>query len=446
MNSARRRRILQFGIPCAVAVIQILGTVAMAHWRGLELPAVTAAFLLAGPAALLFMRRRPALVLGFHVVLAAGYVLLALPWGPAFLAFAVALFNASLRGRRWQSWSVVGFVAVLAVLQETGWFPVRESLGAPPWAASSPWAGAPALAAATAWLAVLVLLGEAGRRRRQRLTELREQRAAREQADRDEYRLALARDIHDVVGHSLSLINVQASVALHLGEKDPARLTEALRNIKDASKDSLAEVRDLLDVLRDPGPEYPGPEYPGVPAGGAVGERITERTPMAPRTPPARHRSLTEVAALVGEARAAGLRVDIEPADGLAAWLEAAASLAPAVQDALYRAVQEGLSNVRRHAADAEAVLECGSSGAELWFRLSNPAGEPMAVVQEGHGLLGMRERVSASGGTTSVSAGGGRFRLDVRVPRRTGGQQGITEDGNAGGDRARVARTEDAQ
>jgi len=414
MNSTRRRRIAQFGIPCAVAVIQLLGTAAMAHWRGLELPPVTVPFLLLGPAALLFMHRRPAQVLAFQVVLATGYLLLALPWGPVFLAFAVALFNASLRGRRWQSWSVVGLVAVLAVLQETGWFPVRESPWAPPWADASPWAAAPALAAATAWLAVLVLLGEAGRRRRLRLAELREQRKAREQADRDEYRLALARDIHDVVGHSLSLINVQASVALHLGEKDPARLTEALQNIKEASKDSLAEVRDLLDVLRDQRPgdsrESEGHEEEG----GAA-----EPSPTAPRTPPVRHRSLTEVAALVEEARAAGLRVELEPPHGLTLWQSTAPSLVPAVQDALFRAVQEGLSNVRRHATVPGAVLALGATDGEVWFRLVSRVDPANGEVREGHGLRGMRERLAACGGSVTVDVEGGEFRLDVRAPRQ---------------------------
>jgi len=416
MNSTRRRRIAQFGIPCAVAVIQLFGTVAMAHWRGLELPPVTVLFLLLGPAALLFMHLRPAQVLAFQVVLAAGYVLLALPWGPVFLAFIVALFNASLRGRRWQSWSVVGLVATLAVLQETGWFPVREPLWTPPWAAASPWAGAPALAGATAWLAVLVLLGEAGRRRRLRLAELREQRKAREQAERDEYRLALARDIHDVVGHSLSLINVQASVALHLGEKDPARLTEALRNIKDASKDSLAEVRDLLDVLRDQGLRDPGD--PEEPTGSAAEGGAGGPSPMAPRTPPVRHRNLAEVAALVEEARAAGLRVELDPPDGLVAWQATESPLAPAVQDALFRAVQEGLSNVRRHATAPEAVLALGSTAGEVWFRLVSHADPARGEVREGHGLRGMRERLAACCGSVVVAVGRGEFHLDVRAPR----------------------------
>ncbi len=409
MNSARRRRIIQFGIPCAVAVIQVFGTVAMAHWRGLDLPPVTMLFLLAGPAALLFMRRRPALVLAFQVLLAGWYLLISLPWGPVFVAFAVALFNASLRGRRWQSWAVVGLVGLLAVLQETGRVPLRGALWTPPGAAGAPWAATPALAAATAWLAVLVLLGEAGRRRRSRLAELREQRAAREQAERDEYRLALARDIHDVVGHSLSLINVQASVALHLGEKDPARLTEALRNIKDASKDSLAEVRDLLDVLREQAPAEGG----------------IHSVPAAPRTPPVRHRTLNEVEALVEEARAVGVRVELEPPSSLRAWQSGSPAVDPAAQDALFRAVQEGLSNVRRHAAAPEAVLACGVSDTELWFRLSNPVEAPTAAVHEGHGLVGMRERVAVCGGRVSTSAGDGWFRLEVGVPRRVDGAAG---------------------
>lgn len=417
MNSARRRRIIHFGIPCAVAVVQVLGTVAMAHWRGVDLPPVTMLFLLAGPAALLFMNRRPALVLSVQVLLAGCYVLLSLPWGPVFVAFAVALFNASLRGRRWQSWAVVGLVGLLAVLQEFGWIPLREAFWSPPWAAGSRWAATPALAAATAWLAVLVLLGEAGRRRRSRVAELREQRAAREQAERDEYRLALARDIHDVVGHSLSLINVQASVALHLGEKDPARLTEALRNIKDASKDSLAEVRDLLDVLREKAPAEGG----------------IHSAPAAPRTPPVRHRTLTEVEALVEEARAVGVKVKIEPSDGLKDWQTGTSPLNPATADALFRAVQEGLSNIRRHAGAQEAVLECGSSEDGVWFRLSSPMDGTTSVISEGHGLRGMRERVVACGGWMSARVEDGRFLLEVSVPRWVDGPLSGADDDSTG-------------
>ncbi len=137
--------------------------------------------------------------------------------------------------------------------------------------------------AGVAWAAILVLIGEGFRRRGERMAEYRRRREAAKQAERDEYRLTLARDIHDVVAHSLSMINVQASVALHLGTNDPEKLRPALEAIKAASKESLAEVRQLLGVLRDD-------------------------APLSPAAPP----SLGRIPELVDDARRGGLEVRFE--------------------------------------------------------------------------------------------------------------------------------------
>ncbi|MFJ3957769.1 sensor histidine kinase [Arthrobacter sp. NPDC090010] len=398
MDRARRFRIARVALPCVVAAIQVLGATAVAHWRGLQLPPQGYALLLLSAVLLFWMFRRPTLVLGGETLLTGAYALAGFPPGPAFLAFVLALVYAGARGRRWQAWTVVGLVTVVVVVSAAGWF--RGSF----WEHVSLPDGAPP------FLAAGVLLGEAARRRRQRISELRHQRMARRQAERDEYRLTLARDIHDVVGHSLSLINVQASVALHLGEKDPARLVAALEDIKQASKDSLAEVRELLDVLRDPGQE-----------GGA------------PLSPSRVRRSADSLAALIDEARDGGLRVTLKPPDGRGPapspreWARPCDVLDDGGRDALYRAVQEALSNVRRHAAHPEAVLGLEQHEDSVRLECTNPMDgrEP----REGHGLRGMRERVAAAGGSVDAVSRDEEFSLVVLLPIGPGTHQGAVPD-----------------
>jgi signal transduction histidine kinase len=351
MESARRHRIARLALPCAVAVVQLLGMSAMAHWRGIPVPPLAYVLLLASAGFLFFMFRSPALVLGIETVLAAAYGVAAFPPGPAFLAFVVSLVHAAFRGRRWQAWAVVGFVVLAAVLGELGWLPSGQ--GAPP-------------LAAPAWLAVAVLLGEAARRRRQRISEVREQRLARIQAEQDEYRLTLARDIHDVVAHSLSMINVQASVALHLGTNEPERLRPALEAIKAASKESLAEVRQLLGVLR-------------------------EDAPLGPALRP----GLARIPELVEQARLGGLQVALEDT-------AAPGEAGEAQQEAAYRVVQEALSNVRRHSGAASAVVRLAIAGEALEVRVDDD-GAGLRGAEPGNGLTGMRERLEALGGTLAL-------------------------------------------
>ncbi|WP_217496244.1 sensor histidine kinase [Arthrobacter sp. 24S4-2] len=207
------------------------------------------------------------------------------------------------------------------------------------------------------------------------MTERRRQRESREQAARDEYRLALARDIHDVVAHSLSLINVRASVALHLGDRDPDQFRPALEAIKAASKESLDEVRQLLGVLRDDAPLRPA-------AGPGLGK-------------------LPELAE---NARRTGLDVTLDVRLGPGAGGPLSEPAGAALEEAAYRIVQEALTNVVRHAGAARAavVLEVPDDGPDAG-RLTvtvDDDGRGASGAPEGNGLTGMRERVAALGGT----------------------------------------------
>lgn len=294
-----------------------------------------------------------------------GYVFLGYAWGPIVLSLALSIILTAAAGLRLQAWLGAGICAAAVVLMavlagdETGL--VRASAG-------------------VAWVAILVLIGEGFRRRGERMAEYRRRREAAKQAERDEYRLALARDIHDVVAHSLSMINVQASVALHLGTNDPEKLRPALEAIKAASKESLAEVRQLLGVLRDD-------------------------APLSPAAPP----SLARIPELVEDARRGGLKLRFEN------------SIPPervgtAQQETAYRIVQEALSNVRRHSGAASAVVLLELAGDALKVRIDDDGGG-LRGAPAGNGLTGMLERVQALGGTLGLTSLEPGLRVEATLP-----------------------------
>ncbi|RAM37075.1 sensor histidine kinase [Arthrobacter globiformis] len=350
-------------IVVAVAVFEVVGTVFASARQPDHRPLDALAFvlLLAGPASLSLRRRAPLVMLPAAAASVAAYLALGYAWGPVFLSLALAIMFSAAAGKRWQTWTVAGSCA--AVL-------VAAAAGGDEFALIRAFAG-------TSWLAILVLLGEGVRLRTDRVAERRRQHEAREQAARDEYRLTLARDIHDVVAHSLSLINVRASVALHLGEKDPAQFRPALEAIKTASKDSLAEVRQLLGVLR-------------------------EDAPLTPAPPP----RLDRIPGLADDARRAGLEVSLTQPEAAAVR-----QLPNPVQEAAYRIVQEALTNVVRHSGARKAAVVLalegttpgGNPGGQLTVTVDDD-GAGATGVPEGNGVTGMRERAAAVGGSLQVA------------------------------------------
>ncbi|MDQ1595491.1 MAG: hypothetical protein QOH40_2047 [Arthrobacter pascens] len=350
-------------IVVAVAVFEVVGTVFASARQPDHRPLDVLAFvlLLAGPASLSLRRRAPLVMLPVAAASVTAYLALGYAWGPVFLSLALAIVFAAAAGRRWQTWAVAAACAALLL--------AAAAASGDEFALVRGFAG-------TSWLAILVLLGEGVRLRGERAAERRRQQEAREQAARDEYRLALARDIHDVVAHSLSLINVRASVALHLGEKDPGQFRPALEAIKAASKDSLAEVRQLLGVLRDD-------------------------APLSPAPPP----RLDRIPGLVDDARRAGLEVTLTQPD--AAVVQ---QLPDAVQEASYRIVQEALTNVVRHSGAHTAAVVLGleasraPDGPQRLTVTVDDDGAGAAGAPEGNGVTGMRERVAAVGGTLHLA------------------------------------------
>ncbi|MFC5053027.1 sensor histidine kinase [Saccharothrix xinjiangensis] len=211
-----------------------------------------------------------------------------------------------------------------------------------------------------------------------------ETRRAAELAERavTEERMRIARELHDVVAHSLSLIAVKAGIAAHVGPARPEEAQEALRVIETASRDTLVEMRRLLGVLRSE-------------------DAAVELAPMP---------GLADLPELVTRASLAGVEVDL--------------SVGGPVPDALgltvYRIVQESVTNVVKHAAPASCAVSVEVSGGEVAISVvdDGPGERVLAGGGGGHGLIGMRERVAVYGGTFSAGPLAGRgFAVRARVP-----------------------------
>ncbi|MGK5531079.1 histidine kinase dimerization/phosphoacceptor domain-containing protein, partial [Streptomyces sp. URMC 129] len=231
-----------------VLAVQLVGSQFADHNQtgrvSLDLPA--RALLLLGPALLLVRHRHPAAAaLGTSAVvllyLGAGY-----PYGPVFLSAVVAAFHAVASGHRHAARAALALLWTGQLLVGHwlyAWLPPR---GDEP----SDWAADAALAA---WSVAVLAVAELARARREQRAR---ERAEREEAERhraDEERLRIARELHDVLAHSISVINVQAGMGLALLDSDPEQARSALTTIKAASKEALGEVRQVLDTLRTPG-------------------------------------------------------------------------------------------------------------------------------------------------------------------------------------------------
>jgi signal transduction histidine kinase len=366
-----------------VLLIQVAGTALADRGQPGHVDAFGYALLVAGPAALAVVRRFPLATLGVCLAATATYLSLDYPRGPFFVAALVALFIAVRRANRVAVWTMVaaayaGYVLVTATGDSARL--ARPSLGT--------------YALVAAWTAVAVALAEGSRIRAAHFAELmraREEakRARTEQARRQasEERLKIARELHDVLGHHLSLINVRAGVALHLLDSRPEQAREALGAIKQASAEALREVRGVLATLN------PSDE-------------------SAPRSPAP---GLDDLDPLVEEARAAGLTVDVR-LDGESRPLPAE------VDRAAYRIVQEALTNVRRHAGpDAAVTVTIGHGADGLDLRVEDTGPAQSTVDEEGNGIPGMRERAVALGGTLVAGPGpGGGFRVEAHLPTTT--------------------------
>ena len=327
--------------------------------------------LVIGPVALVARRRHPVLVL--WVTFAA--TLAASGSGFAYFSMVVAFFVAATAGKQYAAWPVLALACVWTI-----WLaPLAYGYRIPPLNDALVLAG---------WSVALAIAAEATRIRAERVAATRASRQLDQRRQQSEQRLRIARDLHDVIGHNISLINVQASMGLDLMDSQPEQARAALSAIKSASKEALEELRTMLTPLRgddDVAPRSPAPAL----------DRLPE---------------------LIDLTRAAGLTVEVE-VTGTAPPLPAA------VQLAAYRIIQESLTNVARHAGRARVTVRVTCDDADVHVQIDDDGtarSDGPAAIGAGSGITGMRERATALGGNLSAgSRPGGGFRVSARLPVR---------------------------
>jgi signal transduction histidine kinase len=390
-----RALVIDVLLALGIGLAQVLGVLLServgrsAGWRD---PDALAYLLLVGGAAALLLRRRwPLPVLAVTLACGLAYAARTYPEGPSQLAVFPALWTVALTLPRRQAWLAAAVAAVAAASVELFLYGDTMFDGEPVYAAVT-------VLAAMWW-------GEAVRARRAYVAELRDraewaERSREEEARRrvDEERLRIARELHDVVSHTIGVISVQAGVAAHLLHRRPDKAADSLAAIRQASDEALGELHTMLGVLRQ-------------------GDGDGGRAPLAPAP------GLAELDALVAQAAGAGIEVKVA-VEGEPRRLPSAVDLA------CYRVVQESLTNVVRHAGASQAeitvthhhdrvvveVLDDGNGVESASGRRSGDSDRQ--IRRSGQGIPGMRERARALGG--SLEAGprpGGGFRVQASLP-----------------------------
>jgi signal transduction histidine kinase len=295
--------------------------------------------------------------------------------GPIVGVYSAALYGARRTRRAAAASAAAALVSAFGVVIATG---TAKPLGH--------------LAGLAFGYGVAWVVGDRTRTRRAYLGQL-EARAVAAEHERDEHvrraaemeRARIARELHDVIAHQVSVIAIQAGAARATYSTEPARAAETLALVERLARTTLAELRSLLGMLRKDQASHP---------------------PLRPSP------TLASLGQLVAQARATGLEVDLE--------LDPATGPLPAVLElSAYRLVQEALTNAIKHAPGAKVVVTVARHPGELAVDISDDG--PGAVTGEGtagHGLVGMRERVELAGGRLRIhTAPGLGFRVDARLP-----------------------------
>jgi signal transduction histidine kinase len=322
--------------------------------------------------ALIWRRRAPVAVLAVSIVAVTVYSLLGLVNGAALIAPVLALY--SVAGQVSIRRAFLAALATLAILMTVT--AARNPFGhisgggfdiIPFMVAAALFAGI-AVANRNAYVASIRDRAETDARRRI-----------------DEERLRIARELHDVVAHTMATINVQAGVAAHVLPTHPEAAAESLQAIKTASKEGLRELRAILNVLRQADDADPTQPAPGT----------------------------AQLEDLIAGARRAGL-------DTAFTVTGDPVPLPSAVDLAAYRIIQESLTNTIRHAGPATAAVSLGYQNDELRIDVTDTGRGQPAIARNGggHGLVGMRERAAAVGGTVEAGPGpAGGFRVAAWLP-----------------------------
>lgn len=289
----------------------------------------------------------------------------------------VALFNLALRTTR-RTWLLgAGIAAVvlstpMVLLEPTMW---------------------PKVFGIVIWLALPPTIAEAVRNRRAYLDEVLERARRAEQSKEEEARrqvaeerIRIARDLHDVLAHTIAVINVQSGVAAHVIDRDTDQARRALVHINDASDAALQELRTMLDVLRQDD-DQAAPTRPA---------------PM-----------LSDVDELVEGLHGSGVRIDVQRTGDLAL---------PATEVSIvgYRVLQEALTNVLKHARANTVLVRVDVDATEVRIDVTDDGVGSPDPPPEGHGRMGMRERVHSVGGVVHDGPLAGGYRVAALLPLTT--------------------------
>jgi signal transduction histidine kinase len=354
---------LIFDCLIATGYAAIAGAVLLRHPHGMPVPLGQAAVAVLS-LTIALRRRQPVLALGVVLVV---LVTLDMPYQSLLPAWG-ALYLVALTGRRPTALAALG-AALIAPAVVVGVFDRGVLLG---------------LISSLVWTIGYSVRRHRAYERELRLHQARQAEAELEKARRGvtEERMRIARELHDVVAHSMSVITVQAGFGNLVIDDQPAQARAALGAIETTGREALAEMRRLLDVLRDDGPATLTPA-PG----------------------------LGELNHLVAQTAKAGVQVQVkitgEPRP-----------LPPGIDLSAFRIVQEALTNVVKHAETAGCRLAIAYTEHELSIEITDDGHGCPAVTGHGHGLVGMRERVHLYGGTVQAAPLPGRgFRVTASLP-----------------------------
>jgi signal transduction histidine kinase len=338
--------------------------------------------IVAAHAPIVWRRIRPVGALWVSVLLTMPYWVLDYPDQPIGSNLLILLYSLAAHAGRprsvrhfWATFAVLMSVLVAGVLSHND---------------DVPWLAVPAniVVIATVWI-----LGDNLRTRREYLEELEqkaaraeERQAAEAQRAVNQERTRIARELHDVVAHSMSVMVVQAAAARRIVERSPADAVAALEAIETTGRESLAEMRRVLGVLR--------------------GDDDTADLAPAP--------GLDDFGRLLQQCEEAGLPVELEVTGE-------PRRLTPGLELSAYRIVQESLTNSLKHAGPARATVRLHYRPEMLELEVTDDGRGAATEPGSGQGLIGMRERVDAFGGTLAVGPRpGGGFRVTASLPSGT--------------------------
>lgn len=350
-------------------VVGLAGTGPAAANQGQVAPLLSYVLVVAACLPIAVRRWRPLWTFVLTGAATVAYFALGYAYGPILFALFVAVYGLAVRSplRRTALW--VGVLLAVGLLAVARFLEVRD------------------LVTVTAWLVIPAAVGVAVKARRDATAGIRAEQARRAVS---EERLQLAQEVHDVVGHGLAVIAMQAGVALRVLDREPDKVRASLEAIRFLARDTLDGLRTELVALRSG----------------------SSRAPLRPDS------GLAELPGLTERIRSAGLPVAVEISSSVG-------ELPSDVDTAAYRIVQESLTNVLRHAGpEAAARVRIARDGRDLLVEVSDSGGPAVVAADDaGLGIEGMRQRAEAVGGTLDagpIPAGG--FTVRARLPLASGG------------------------